>query len=273
MNKKIAMLLALNDKFVLSMKVFLISLKESNPWFNEDIILLSDGNLSEKNVLALKKIYENIIVITAKKDDYKRCLPTTQKWGYNLYYRFDIFDMGNLGYDRIIIFDSDMVFLNNIKELWEDTHSFSACEKYLGIPEIEPDNLVEQGRKRFNCGLMSFAVTMLKPEHKHNLIKLATERSWSSDQPVFNVYFANSVYYLPQKYNVVSSIASIPSLKEAHIIQYHGFVKPWHSDNAEECFEEFVKDEIDKNVTSSKLIIKKLKYIFDSYVQKAKLYE
>jgi len=272
MNKKIAMLLALNDSFVLSMKVFLISLKESNPWFDGDIILLSDGSLSEKNILTLKKIYKNIIVINAKNNDYSGCLPTTQKWGYNLYYRFDVFEMGNLGYDRIIIFDSDMVFLNDIKELWEDKHLFSACEKYLGIPEIEPNSPIEQNRKRFNCGLMSFSKKFLKPKYKQSLIKLASEKSWSSDQPVFNVCFAGDVFYLPQKYNVVSSIASVQSLKDAHIIQYHGFVKPWHSDKAEECFEEFVKDEITKNATSSKLIINKLKYIFDSYVEKSKIY-
>ena len=181
--------------------------------------------------------------------------------------------MKSLGYDRIIIFDSDMVFLKDIREIWKDNNLFSACEKHLGIPEIEPGNVIEQNRKRFNCGLMSFSREFLNPIHKQNLIKLATEKSWSSDQPVFNVYFANDVFYLPQKYNVVSSIASVQSLKEACIIQYHGFTKPWHSVEVEECFEQFVKDEINKKVTSGKLIIKKLKHIFDTYVEKSKKYD
>ena len=129
----IAFLLALNNNFVLSMKVFLLSLLKTNPWFDLDILLLSDGNLSFENIALLKKIYPKIKVIEAKKNDYNKCLPTIQTWGYNLYYRFDIFDMYDLGYERIIIFDSDMVFLNDIKELFAYKHDFAACKKLFRL--------------------------------------------------------------------------------------------------------------------------------------------
>lgn len=266
------MLLALNDNFVLSMKVFLLSLLKTNPWFNLDILLLSDGQLSEKNVIALKNIYNNIRVINAKKEDYLKCLPTSQTWGFNLYYRFDVFDL-NLDYDRVIIFDSDMVFLNDVRELFTYNQDFAACQKYLGIPEICPGNEFEQNRKRFNCGLMSISRKLLEDKsHKLKLIELAEKTVWSSDQPVFNVYFADSVYYLPQEYNIVSSIATISSLKTAKILQYHGFAKPWHSENPEQCFEEFVKKEIVKNAKLLNTITSKLKKIFDDYSKQAEQY-
>ena len=89
----IALLFALNDTFILSMKVFLISLLDSNPNFTRDIILLSDGNLSDKSFAELREIYPNIKKMLAKQEDYINCLPTVEKWGYNLYYRFDIFEM------------------------------------------------------------------------------------------------------------------------------------------------------------------------------------
>lgn len=270
MNEKIAILLALNDDFVLSMKVFLLSLLKTNPWFNLDILLLSDGNLSKKNIDDLKLIYKNIKLIEAKKSDYDNCLPTTQTWGYNLYYRFDVFDMKHLGYDRIIIFDSDMVFLADITELFKYTNDFAACEKYLNIPEIFPGNEFEQKRKRFNCGLMSISKNIMSQDVKKSLIKIASEKSWSSDQPVFNLYFADSAFYLPQKFNVVTSNASFKNLKEAVILQYHGFCKPWHSEDPEKCFQEDIKKEIGKNsraYNSMKLILKK---IFDDYAHQAK---
>lgn len=273
MPNNIAILLALNDPFVLSMKVFLLSLLKTNPWFNLDVLLLSDGQLSEANVDALKKIYKNIKVIEAKKEDYVNCLPTSEKWGFNLYYRFDVFDMGNLGYDRIIIFDSDMVFLSDIKELFDYKQDFATCEKYLGIPEINPESRIEQMRKRFNCGLMSISKNLFDSKHKAALIKLAENKVWSSDQPVFNVYFADTAYYMPQKFNIVSSIATLKSLQTACIIQYHGFVKPWHSDSAEDCFEDFVKKEIKINGKAMIAIITKLKNIFDDYSKIATTYE
>lgn len=267
-----ALLFALNDNFVLSMKVFLLSLLETNPHFNYDILLLSDGNLSKKSVTDLKRIYPKIKSIDAKKDDYTSCLPTLQEWGYNLYYRFDVFEMGNLGYDRIIIMDSDMVVLKNINDLFKYDQDFAACQKHLGIPEIAPNDPVLKDRKRFNCGLMSISKNLLRPFYKAKLIKIASGKSWSSDQPVFNICFEKIAYYLPQKFNVVSSIASGEALAGASIIQYHGFVKPWHSNIPEKCFESFVIDELGKftpNITDATAV---LKQIFDSYAKQCVSY-
>lgn len=258
---------ALNDKFVLSMQVFLLSILKTNPWFNYDIILLSDGDLADTSVSTLKQIYPKIIKIEAKKNDYLGCMPTTQTWGYNLFYRFDVFEMGNLGYDRIIIFDSDMVVLKDIKDLFNYEYEFGSCEKHLGIPEIGPDDPKVRDKKRFNCGLMSISKSLLRPYYKDKLIRLASSRRWSSDQPVFNVCFENSVKYLPQKYNVVSSIATDDMLRDACIIQYHGFIKPWHSEEVDKCFEPFVLEELNKFSSNVDIAAQNLKQIFDDYAK------
>jgi lipopolysaccharide biosynthesis glycosyltransferase len=267
----IALLVALNDTFVLSMKVFLKSLLETNPWFNYDILLLSDGNLSEGNITDLRKIYNNIKIIQAKKADYASCMPTTETWGYNLFYRFDVFDMGDLGYDRIIIFDSDMVFLKDIKELFGYQQDFAACKKHLGISEINIDDPDEINKIRFNCGLMSISRKYLRPFFKFKLINLASRKSWSSDQPVFNVCFQEQVYYLPQKFNIVSSIITKENLAEACILQYHGFTKPWHSEVHGECFGEFIKEELAKFNENVPQATETLKNIFNDYVKKLEI--
>lgn len=263
-----ALLFALNDNFVLSMKVFLLSLLDTNPHFKSDILLLSDGNLSEKSINELRHIYPKIKSINAKKNDYINCLPTLQKWGYNLYYRFDVFDMKHLGYDRIIIMDSDMVVLKNIDELFSYTQDFAVCQKHQGIAEINPYDTQEYKKKRFNCGLMSISSKILTPAYKQRLIELTLEKRWTSDQPVFNVCFERKAYYIPQKFNVVTSIASEKALETACIIQYHGFVKPWHSDNPEECFEDFVKQELSLINSDTYKITTLLKNLFDGYVKR-----
>jgi lipopolysaccharide biosynthesis glycosyltransferase len=260
-----ALMFALNDKFILSMQVFLLSILRTNPWFNSDILLLSDGDLSDMNLSLLKNIYPRIVKIDAKRNDYTGCMPTTQVWGYNLFYRFDVFEMGHLGYERIIIMDSDMVVLKDISELLTYNYDFASCEKHLGIPEIGPDDPRIRDRKRFNCGLMSISKKILRPYYKDKLIRIASSRSWSSDQPVFNVCFENTVDYLPQKFNVVSSIATEKNLKEACIIQYHGFIKPWHSSDASKCFEPFVLEELEKTSLNVQSTSNTLKQIFDEY--------
>lgn len=258
---------ALNDKFVLSMEVFLLSVLKTNPWFNLDVILLSDGNLAEKNIDLLRNIYPKIIKIDAKKEDYINCQPTTQEWGFNLFYRFDVFEMSHLGYDRIIIMDSDMVVLKDISELLSYEYDFASCEKHLGIPEIGPDDPNVRDSRRFNCGLMSISKKILRPYYKDKLIRIASRKSWSSDQPVFNVCFEDMVRYLPQKFNVVSSIATDEMLKQACIIQYHGFIKPWHSDDVDKCFEPFVLEELQKFSSNVDRASRTLKQIFDDYAK------
>jgi len=247
------------------MKVFLLSLLKTNPNFDLDILILTDDSLCDASINSLRTIYNKIKIIEAKKDDYIACLPTTQQWGFNLYYRFDVFDMRYLNYDRIIILDSDMVVLSNLSELFSYKDDFVSCQKYQGIPEIHPGNLVEQNRKRFNCGLMSFSKALLLPQIKQDLIKITEQQSWSSDQPVFNLYFADKVTYIPQKFNVVSSIATRKNLEEAIILQYHGFVKPWNSNNYKECFGEEVKKGISKNCLALESTMQRLKKIFDDY--------
>ena len=138
----------------------------------------------------------------------------------------------------------------------------------LNISEIYPNNPIEQRRIRFNCGLMSISSNIMKKEIKTDLIKLATDKSWTSDQPVFNIYFADKVFYIPQKFNVVSAIATEEQLNDCSILQYHGFVKPWHSEDPEQCFHNEIKDEIrktSKNIIDYKKTVKKLKSIFDGY--------
>lgn len=257
----IAILVALNDRQVIGMKAFLYSLLHNNRWFDKDLLLLSDGQLSSKNILLLKKIYPNIKIVEAKTHDYLSCKKTTRDWGFNLYYRFDLFDLGKEGYDRIIMFDADMLVLKDIKDLFLQTCDIGACEKYLGIDEIDPGNILASRKKRFNCGLITVSKNLMTPGIKKALIDIAAEKSWSSDQPVLNKYFEKRVSYLPQKFNTPTSLLTEDTLDMVSIVHFHGISKPWDSEEYKSCFDPFVLKHLSPDLAI------KLKLMFNSYIK------
>ena len=96
---------ALNDDFMPGMRALLKSLLINNPWFDLDYLILTDGNLSDESIAELCNIYNKIKIIHVKKEDYSGCKDTIEKWNYNLFYRFDVFDLEHMNYDNIIMIE------------------------------------------------------------------------------------------------------------------------------------------------------------------------
>jgi len=252
---------ALNDDFMPAMRSLLNSLLTNNPWFDLDYLILSDGNLSDESISELSKIYSRIKIIHVKKEDYLKCKATTERWNYNLYNRFDVFELGDLNYDKIIMIDSDILILKDITELLEYTCNFGACRKY---PDILPElNYLE--RNFFNCGLMILSRKNIIKLHKNNLIALAAKRSWSSDQPLFNLYFHNVVTFLPEKYNTVSSAVTKDNINNIAILHFHGNNKPWLHADAKKCFSQFVPKLLIKSGQDVDEILVQLKALYEKY--------
>ena len=252
---------ALNDNFMPGMKALLNSLLANNPWFDLDYLILTDGGLSDKSISELHKIYSKIKIIHVKKDDFVQCKETTEKWNYNLYYRFDVFELEGLNYDKIIMIDSDMLILRDISELLNYTCNFGACKKY---PDILPElNCLESNF--FNCGLMLLSRKNIIKLHKDNLITFAKEKIWSSDQPLFNLYFRNTVFFLPEKYNTVSSAVTKDNLSDISILHFHGSDKPWLHADTRKCFSQFVPKLLAKAGQDADEILAQLKALYEKY--------
>jgi lipopolysaccharide biosynthesis glycosyltransferase len=252
---------ALNDDFMPGMRALLNSLLVNNPWFNLDYLILTDGSLSDKSISELHKIYSKIKIINVKKDDYLQCRETTEKWNYNLYYRFDVFELGNLNYNKIIMIDSDMLILKDISELLSYNCSFGVCRKY---PDIFPE-LNSFENNFFNCGLMLLSGKNIIKLHKDNLITFARQRNWSSDQPLFNLYFRNTTSFLPEKYNTVSSAVTKENLSDISILHFHGNNKPWLHTDTKKCFSQFVPKLLAKAGQDADEILMQLKALYEKY--------
>ena len=250
-----ALLLSLNDEFVPCAKIFLHSLLKNNPTFSQDVILLADSTLSNDGIQELKAVYSNLKKIYVQVDDYKNCKQLTKKWKVNLLYRFDIFELGNLGYDKIILVDADMIVTGKIDSLLEQNVLFGACRKN---PLKDKDI--------FNCGLMVFSKDILQRAHKNELIKLACGGEWESDQPLFNQYMKQYVTFLPQKYNVTSEVLTEELAKEGVIFHFAGQTKPYGlKKKVENSFnKDFIKE---KGITLLSSVFYKLK-IFERELNK-----
>jgi lipopolysaccharide biosynthesis glycosyltransferase len=257
----IAFFTALNDSFMPGMRAFLKSLLKNNSWLNADFLILSDGHLSQKSIDELYRLYSRIKVIDVMKKDYLQCKDTIENWNFNLFYRFDVFELGHFNYDKIIMIDSDMLVLKDIKDLLQFNHDFAACRKY---PDLMPE-LSNFKNDFFNCGLMVLSKEIINKQHKTNLINLAKEKNWSSDQPLFNLYFRNNVAFLPQKFNTVSSGVTKQTLNDVSILHFHGDLKPWMHSNANECFKPFVNTLLTRAGEDSDEIINILKNLYEEY--------
>jgi len=257
----IAFFTALNDSFMPGMRALLKSLIKNNSWFNADFLILSDGNLSQESIEELHRLYGKIKIIDVMKQDYMQCKNTTDNWEFNLFYRFEVFELGYLNYDKIIMIDTDMLVLRDIKDLLQFNYDFAACRKY-------PDLMPEVGNLNndfFNCGLMVLSKDMLNKQHKTNLINMTKEKNWSSDQPLFNLYFRNKAVFLPQKFNTVTSGVTKQTLNEISILHFHGDLKPWMHFNAHECFKPFVNTLLTRAGEDSDEMINIFKKLYETY--------
>jgi lipopolysaccharide biosynthesis glycosyltransferase len=257
----IAFFTALNDSFMPGMRALLKSLLKNNSWFNADFLILSDGNLSQESKEELHRLYNKIKIIDVKKEDYMECKDTIDNWDFNLFYRFDVFELGHLNYDKIIMIDSDMLVLRDINDLLQLNYDFAACRKY---PDLMPE-LGNLNNDFFNCGLIILSKEIINKQHKTNLINLAKEKNWSSDQPLFNLYFRNKVTLIPQKFNTVSSGVTKQTLNDISILHFHGDLKPWMHSNANECFKPFVNTLLTRAGEDFDEIISILKNLYEEY--------
>jgi lipopolysaccharide biosynthesis glycosyltransferase len=257
----IAFFTALNDSFMPGMRALLKSLLQNNSWFNADFLILSDGNLSQESKEELHRLYNNIKIIDVRKEDYMKCKDTIDNWDFNLFYRFDVFELSHLNYDKIVMIDTDMLVLKDIKDLLQFNCDFAACRK---CPDLMPE-LGNLNNDFFNCGLMVLSKEIIDKQHKTNLINMAKEKNWSSDQPLFNLYFRNKVFFLPQKFNTVSSGVTKQTLNDVSILHFHGDLKPWMHLNAQDCFKPFVSTLLTRAGEDSDEMINILKNLYEDY--------
>ena len=254
----------LNNKYISGFLITINSLLRSSPNFNCDIVIFEWGDLSDDNKNLIKRFYKNIIFKSVNKNLYNHHSfdETFRKWNYNCNYRFDIFTL--TGYDKIIFFDSDIIFQIDTDELINLDVDFGACFAEKGI-------VTQLNNDGFETGLLIIGKKYLNYNTRDDLISIAETKApttqyvksnkWISDEPILNFYFVDKISIIPKKYNLTVSKVNISDFKVKNNYHYTGENKPWNSNEKYKQFSEHAIERIKEshdpfiyNLVLSKLI-------------------
>lgn len=138
---KLALIINCDDNYfdygLTAIKSFLFH----NKWFNGDIIFFNDNEyfkISEENINKVKLIYKNVIVKNIDYNKYKYIIKKFVKINKNdgfwqtfpkAYPKFEIFNFKE--YDKILCIDGDILFVDNIKDLFEQDISLGLTSSLL----------------------------------------------------------------------------------------------------------------------------------------------
>jgi lipopolysaccharide biosynthesis glycosyltransferase len=259
---KFALTTTLDDRYIEGFLITFNSILESSKNFNYDVIIFEWGQISESNKILINKLYNKFIFKTIDIDLYKKhCFDDKfRKWTYNCNYRFDIFTLEE--YDKIIYFDSDMLFQIDVAELFEKDVDFGGVQ----MPTYHEYAQVV-GNRIFNAGMMLIGKKFLNKNTREELIKIVNSKppindscdsdKWIGNQPILNCYFLDKMSWLPQKYNHLSEDITLDSFKKKRIYHFIGKKKPWAADEKER-FDKYILNQIAKN--TSHIILNRMIY-------------
>jgi lipopolysaccharide biosynthesis glycosyltransferase len=242
----------LDDRYVYSFLLTLNSLIESSNNFNYDVIIFEWGELSMENKKKIKQFYPNTTFKEINSELYKNFKydDTFRKWEYNCNYRFDIFTLKE--YDKIVFFDSDIIFQLSAEELLLLNVDFGATKA-----ELNKIFQVKNQKNTFDAGILIIGKKYLNENTRMDLLDVANSlapeifflksRKWVSDEPILNTYFIDKVTHIPQKFNLIVSEIKNENFKQKNNYHFAGHRKPWNSNVKEEQFDTGTLWKISKN--------------------------
>jgi lipopolysaccharide biosynthesis glycosyltransferase len=205
-----------DKEFLISCSVMIKSFIDNNPWFSEDIVILSD-ELDEKDINYLKSIYNKTFLkeaksVNLKNNFYNHMLKT--------YIKFQIFDLCKNDYDRVVFIDSDCLIMGDLKELFLINAPFSVCS------ELDPNHA--EKKVDFNTGVMVINKDLgLYSEKLYNLHSETNEFNHHGDQTILNKLIC-SFNLLPTKFNTLKTNYRFNGswLSDVRVLHYIS-KKPW----------------------------------------------
>ena len=141
-------------------------------------------------------------------------------------------------YDKAIYIDSDVVLLSDIAELYDTEigeNLIGACPDF-SVADVPPlcnymENAVGVPKDKYiNSGVLLMNLKRLREKEidKHflNLLNTFHFDSIAPDQDYLNALCSGNIYYLPECWDTMPN-NNKPPLKDARLIHYNLFSKPW----------------------------------------------
>ncbi len=243
------LVLASDRKFFKYLGVTLLSLAEhGRKDVVYDIVILSAG-LTEYDISQLRTILpENFVCrcydVKEILQEYLRGiqLKTYSNWPIEMYYRM-LIPLLMPEYERVIYCDCDMIFLDNLEELYTSDlggHEFGAVRTTPWEP-VDTRLPLENPKDRFNSGVVIFSPKMISQADYLERLKKALQypKLQAPDQDALNLMYDRHVKLFPWsfnfRYHIIFDVKDVPVvknpdneiLKQVKVIHYTTPVKPW----------------------------------------------
>ncbi len=255
---KIPVFMASDENFAPFVAITMASILKNTSSFVEFYVL--DSGISKKNkqkIINLNKFFKNFSIefIEVDTDKYFKNLPEMEYISKSMYSRL-LIPVLKPKLEKVIYTDVDVVFIKDIKELYEtdlddfvvgavSSYRFKECEKeYL---EAKHRLKISANHKQFMSGLLLINCKKWNSlNHTDRLLKLASELSDNNllklcDQDVLNKYFDNNYMPLDKKYSIIPKCLELnfdnneveTLLNDAVVLHFTGgeLSKPWNNKN------------------------------------------
>lgn len=244
--------------FIVGTLIMLNSFLRHNRWFKGDIIIIHD-QLPEK-FRGFFNFYKNIKFQQISNSVKQKVINLSEKLPHlNLqkkiprFYSLEIFHLFSHNYEVLLFCDSDILFLNNIQELFNLKDNLYCCgDKYyytqstINTKTYTPiensassQNDQDTLYSTFNSGFMLFSKELMSDTLIQDILELLDTKVWSNiqapftDQIIFNLYFKDRHIILDPKYNYLVSHRDMIntrkniSSKDLKVLHFNGKTKPW----------------------------------------------
>lgn len=281
--KSIPIVLAANNKFAPYMSIFIKSLALNNINNKIDIFVLhQDITADTKNRIIKDNPYSNIKIkfIDVKTYFANFKLYIDQHLSLETYFRLVIQNIFK-DYSKVLYLDSDMIVLQDIRELYEmdmqdmaiagvkDIEYAGACKTRIEPVKYAKDVLkLDNEYDYIQAGVLIFNLDKMRKLYSvEELLKIASSYKWKHhDQDVLNFAYRGNIKHIPQEWNVMmnwekKNISRMDILKKAplslyeeytkarqnpKIVHFAGYQKPWNEESCDyaEFFWEYARKSI-----------------------------
>jgi len=206
--KRLALVVAADDNYIVYAITTIKSFLFHNRWFDGDIITFDDGKIftiSEKNRERLRSIYKKVVIRNidySKYDDvFKEVIKAEKNSGRFIksYTKFEIFNFLK-DYDKILCVDADVLFVDNVKDLFMQDIAFgvtsSMLANYYLVTENKEykhfkknDKLINIDSGGFNAGVMYIGDTSLLNFNTDSIIGFTYEMLSNYEENDFCIMF------------------------------------------------------------------------------------
>lgn len=241
---------SVTDDFVPGALVTLHSFQKHNPWFDGDIVVISDG-LSEANQAGLADRFDGLRFVDVS-GQLKQWIDTVidirpeLKSQASQFYSLDVFRVGST-YSKALYLDCDLLFRKDIEELWQRPEPFLCCRDgpaYRGFGrdrttfdscEVTPHSLNDT----FNSGFMLIDGSLLTESEFDRILNSVSFEAWNdvsighTDQLVLNHALAGYQHLLPSEYNFLLKHLQVmqnqtdSNIDDAAVLHFNLNAKPW----------------------------------------------